>query len=201
MSKIDTLNEYIDKCDGILQMRNKEYSRDSINGYARILQEEIIGVYSDEIKNITYQLDSYAPHSSVNGVTTSTVDYISDSIILKAKLINYRDNLELELSKGAVKRAGQTININQNNTNSANASSYISFEQVVKDISEINDSILSEEEKELLQGKLLSVENLKKSGADKYKVWEKAKSVIGWILDKSVDVGITALPYIIQAIK
>lgn len=42
---------------------------------------------------------------------------------------------------------------------------------------------------------------MKKSGAERNKVWEKAKNVIGWILDKSVDVGIAALPYIIQTLK
>ena len=194
MSKIDTLNDYIEKCDGIKIMRDEKYA----NGYAKNLQDEIIGVYSDEIKNITYQLDSYAPHTYVNGMV---IDYIGDIAKLRAKLINYRDNLELGLSKGAVKRAGQTININQSNTNSATASSNISFEQVVKNISEINDSILSEEEKELLQGKLLSIEKLKSSGEDKNKLWEKAKSVIGWILDKGVDVAIASLPYIMQVLQ
>ena len=194
MSKIDTLNDYIEKCDGIKIMRDEKYA----NGYAKNLQDEIIGVYSDEIKNITYQLDSYAPHTYVNGMV---IDYIGDIAKLRAKLINYRDNLELGLSKGAVKRAGQTKNINQSNTNSATASSNISFEQVVKNISEINDSILSEEEKELLQGKLLSIEKLKSSGEDKNKLWEKAKSVIGWILDKGVDVAIASLPYIMQVLQ
>lgn len=192
MSKIDTLNGYIGKCDQVLESKDLQA--------AEKLQDEIVGVYSEEIKNITYQLDNYAPRMYVGG-SRPKIDFLGDIGKLKAKLSNYKDNLELELSKTAIKKAGQTININQSNSNSATASSSVSFEQALKSIDALDEAVLSEDEKELLQGKLLSIENLKKSGGEKSKIWDKAKNVIGWILDKSVDVGIAALPYIIQTLK
>ena len=36
---------------------------------------------------------------------------------------------------------------------------------------------------------------------DKTTKWEKAKEILKWIADKSVDVGIAALPYIWEIIK
>lgn len=192
MSKIDTLNGYIEKCDQTLKSKDLKY--------AEQLQDEIVGVYSEEIKNITYQLDNYAPRLYVGGPRPK-IDFLGDIEKLKAKLSNYRDNLELELSRATAKKAGPTFNISQNNSNSATSNSSISFEQTLKEINALDESVFSEDEKELLQGKLFSIENLKKEGADKNKLWDKAKNIIGWLLDKSVDVGIAALPYIIQTLK
>lgn len=141
MSKIDTLNGYIEKCDQVLESKNLKS--------AEKLQDEIIGVYSDEIRNIRDQLDNYSLYV---GDSRPKIDFLGDIEKLKAKLSNYKDNLELELSKTAIKKAGQTININQNNSNSATASSSISFEQTLKSISRLDESVLSEDDKELLQG-------------------------------------------------
>ena len=149
MSKIDTLNSYIHKYGEVIKYKNSES--------AKRLEVEIVTVYSHEIKGLTDQLDYYFMAAK------EPYDHIGDVEKLKAMLLNYRDNLELELSKSAVKRAGQTININQNNANTANPNATVTFEQTIKDIMHLDQSVLAEKDKELLQGKLLSIEQLKKS--------------------------------------
>ena len=49
----------------------------------------------------------------------------------------------------------------------------------------------------MLNGKLMSIE----TATDKPTRWEKAKNVLKWIAEKSIEVGIAALPYIVEALK
>ncbi len=43
--------------------------------------------------------------------------------------------------------------------------------------------------------------NQMSEGSSREAIWTKAVSVIKWIADKGVEVGIAALPYIIQALQ
>ena len=64
-------------------------------------------------------------------------------------------------------------------------------------IESIPNEKLSLDEKEQLEGKLSKLEIEK----EKSKVWDKAQSVLKWIADKGVEVGIAALPYIVEMLK
>lgn len=113
MSKIETLKAYITSCTDVLDSKNIDE--------AKKLQAEIIGVYYSEIPSITGQLDNYSPSFSPR-----TVDFLGDIDKLKAKLINYIDNLEQEYKHRADEleklRLQQSIfSINNNNHNQATA--------------------------------------------------------------------------------
>jgi hypothetical protein len=91
------------------------------------------------------------------------------------------------------------IYVNQIAEQKMDATFQITLEQVVETINELSEDALSDEEKEILNGKLASLSATK--GKDKKTRWETAKGILKWIADKGVDVGIATLPYIVAALK
>lgn len=105
MGKIDTLQKYIDACD---EKRNNPHDK-----YEFI--QQVFGVYDNEIENIHSGLDMYRW-----GHDGKAPDYDGDIIKIKEKLINYKDNLEMEEQKR--KDELELARLGQNNINlSANA--------------------------------------------------------------------------------
>lgn len=196
MAKIDTLNNYIFQCEKCIEENNLKRAEE--------LQDEIIGVYSKEIQNIYDNLDNYAPYATVLGAPARQVDFIGDIKKIKSKLINYRDNFELEMMKNSSKAVQNKqpyiniSNVNDNNNNSsANASSSINFtvEQAINNIQSLPDDVLTSEEKEILEDKLSAIEMaLKKK--DKEKISSKIGSALKFVAEKGVEVGIAVLPYL-----
>ena len=132
MGKIDTLQKYIDACDEIKSHSENEKDK---------LIDEIVNVYNNEIKNIHRGLDMYQWMSDGR-----RIDYDGDIIKIKAKLINYKDNLELEEQKRKdeleLARLGQNnINLSANANNSNNINISITLEQAIKNIEQIPEEI------------------------------------------------------------
>ena len=59
-------------------------------------------------------------------------------------------------------------------------------------------SALPDTEIEEILNKIDELEKIVKSSERKSKKWENAKSIIKWIADKGVDVGIALLPLLLQ---
>ena len=183
-SKIELINEYIVKC-------NSCSKNDSEN-----FVQECISLFKNEIPNITEGLDMYnnAHLFDVLSSQNKNVDCSNDVKLLRKKFLNYKASLEYELEKSKnCNSQVMTVNQTQNNQLSFN----ISFEQTISAIESIPNEKLSQDEKEQLEGKLSKL-NAEK---DKSKLWGKAQSALKWIADKSVEVGIAALPYIAEALK
>lgn len=177
-SKIELINEYIERCEKCTQEN------------AKSLVDEIVAIYEYEIKGIITNLKSYGPgHRNI-----SEIEYLDDVKLLKAHLSNHKANLEnnLRFNEGT---PSQIFNINQ--SQNAEISISITFEQTISAIEAIPDETLSQDEKELLEGKLSKL-NAEK---DKSKLWKNAQSVLKWIAEKGFEVGLAALPYIAEAIK
>lgn len=176
-SKIEIINEYIEKCEKCTNLDAKK------------LSEEIIAVYGNEIKGITKNLHSYTLKPR-----NMPTNYLGDIRLLKAHLINHKANLENNLSfiEGVT---SQIFNIHQ--TQKTDVSITITLEQTINLIESIPDEKLSPDEKEQLEGKLSKLGTEK----EKSKVWDKTQSVLKWIADKGVEVGIAVLPYIVEMLK
>ena len=78
-----------------------------------------------------------------------------------------------------------------------NATLVVTFEQVIHNIQQLPDSVLSDEEKEVLSGKIAAISAEK----DKEKRWGKVCSALKWIAEKGIQVGIAALPYIAKTLE
>lgn len=115
--------------------------------------------------------------------------------MVRAQLRNYIFNLKSGLQRHLY--ADNGIHVQQTTLQNVENTVSVSITQTAEMINRLPDSVLTSDEKELLNGKLMSIE----TSPDKSTRWEKAKSALKWIAEKSIEVGIAALPYIVEALK
>lgn len=196
MDKISYIDEYIERCNRIINA--KDYDG------ADSLSDEIIGVFSNEISNITNKLDAYTRHYEYE-----VIDYLRDVGLLRQKLLNYKLNLQLEKDKMAhdielAKLHQPTITAhaesNQSQVQSTSTNISITIENTIRKIDEIPKETLSADDKEKLKEYLYSLEGMRVS-KNKAKFWDTTKEVLKFIVDKGADAAIALLPYIINGLS
>ena len=178
--KIKIIDEYIGRLNDAIEGNDREK--------AKKLQTEIIAVYEPEIDSLKSELDNY---NFAHFGTNTPVDYVGDAKLLKAKLQNYKLNLASGLYKPFQSAEG-AVTVTQHVNQDVNATLVVTFEQVIHNIQQLPDSVLSDEEKEVFSGKIAAISAEK----DKEKRWGKVCSALKWIAEKGIQVGIAALPYI-----
>lgn len=183
--KIKIIDEYIGRLTDVIERNDIEK--------AKKLQTEIIAVYEPEIDSLKSELDNY---NFAHFGTNTPVDYVGDAKLLKAKLQNYKLNLASGLYKPFQSAEG-AVTVTQHVNQDVNATLVVTFEQVIHNIQQLPDSVLSDEEKEVLSGKIAAISAEK----DKEKQWGKVCSALKWIAEKGIQVGIAALPYIAKALE
>lgn len=183
--KIKIIDEYIGRLTDVIERNDIEK--------AKKLQTEIIAVYEPEIDSLKSELDNY---NFAHFGTNTPVDYVGDAKLLKAKLQNYKLNLASGLYKPFQSAEG-AVTVTQHVNQDVNATLVVTFEQVIHNIQQLPDSVLSDEEKEVLSGKIAAISAEK----DKEKRWGKVCSALKWIAEKGIQVGIAALPYIAKALE
>lgn len=184
--KLKMLDKYINELNVAVEEKN--------TANAKRLQTEVIAVYELEIESLRNELDNYNVAKHWNGNTP--VDYIGDARLLSAKLANYKLNLASGLYRH-FKDTDGTVNVTQQVSQDVTTSVTISLEQTVKNINELPSSELSDQDKEILNGKLASIS----VEGDRQKRWDKVGNVLKWIAEKGIEVGTVALPYIVKALE
>ena len=184
--KLQMLESYIDKLETAVSQND--------NAKAKTLQREIIAVYEPEIASLRSQLDSQDVSHLLSNAPS--VDYIGDAKLLQKKLQNYRLNLVTGIYKPFQSSDG-AVTVTQQVNQDVNATIVITFEQVIHNIQQLPNAVLSDEEKEVLSGKIAAISAEK----DKEKRWGKVCSALKWIAEKGIQVGIAALPYIAKALE
>ena len=159
-----------------------------------------------------YEVDIINTDKYKDSVNGEIVEVSKDSMIVKgldgyiqkvkAKLINYKDNIELEEQKRKdeieLARLKQgNINVSATANNSNEISINITLEQAIECINQIPDDILTKEEKGDLEDKLSGIDTAVKSGK-KEKAKEKILAVLKFLIDKGADALIAILPYLAQ---
>lgn len=187
MKKLENLQKYINACEDNIGI-NEEMQEKFI--------EEVLSVYSNEIDGITHHLDMYGYH-----LEGEACDYNTDIKKIKAILINYKDNLEMEAEKreselelARLQQGNINVSANANNANSINIS--LTLEQAIENIHQISDDILRKEEKEEIEDKLCGISEAVKR--DKGKAKDKIVAVLKFVADKGADALIAILPYLGQ---
>lgn len=175
-TKIDFVKTFIEKC-----------TRISDHSSAEKLVNDIISVFGKEIPGLTEGLDSYNDLHVWEGLNGKKVfiDYIDDVRLLKEKLSLYAASLSSESDSSQ----GPVINVNTNVTVN------ISMEQA---FSNIEKTSLSDDDKDYLKEQI-AILSTKKGNKDK--LWKSTQSILKWLADKSVEVGIAALPYIVSLLE
>lgn len=171
MNKEKKLLEYINKCDEILVSSNPLEIKN--------LRKEIIGVYENEIPNIRSQLNAYG----VVPKNLTIEEEKCDIQLLKVKLENYKDNLEIDLNKKHGENHGTNIHIENSSSASNNVNINISLEQVIKEIYDLPNSILSDDEKSELEDKINSLKVAAET-QNKNKIKDKLNNLVNYALEK-----------------
>jgi len=190
MEKYELVTNYIFRCDEILE--------GLLDFPAKDLVSEIVAVFQNEISNIATELPAFR--------FGGTENHMKDLIILKAILINYSANLKREdeirkndLEKLKLQQSIMTINNTNHNEASTEANVIVTVvvtvNQAIESIDSLPNDVLSKEEKESLEEKVASLELLTKSG-DKEKASKKLGSILKYVADKGIEVGIALLPYL-----
>ena len=96
--------------------------------------------------------------------------------------------------KSSPSRAAATPNVNVTVNNEININ--ITFEQAREKVQDMT-SLTDEQTQEILD-KITELEGIINSKDKKKTKWEKAKSVLVWLADKSFDVGMTLLPLLLK---
>lgn len=179
------------------------------------VSEEFKAIIEEDITKCKYEIENGSIESCrvlhrtlkskygkiIDGFNDGLLDlfYDSDGIYCKRNLETMRQKFLLFQAMGYensfsddAEKQGLTIN----NTNSLGVSIAISF-SVVKEQVENMTALKEEEVQEVLE-KIDELETIVKSNERKTKKWERAKEIIKWIADKSVDVGIAMLPLIMK---
>ena len=99
---------------------------------------------------------------------------------IKAMLENHKENIKCGLFQS---NKGTGINIKNISNAEAVANVNITLEQVINNINELSDDILSKEEKEDLEDKLRVLESVVNSG-DKEKIKSKLIKIFNFALEK-----------------
>lgn len=191
LGKIRDIEELVERCEDVI-----------IHDYtstAKDLVDHIISVYSEDIPNYRTGLDLYE-FTAFDTDSAVTIDYMGDLKKLKAKLINYKYELEekelarkeaLEIQRMNI----QGITIHNDNSSYASASSNVTVKVTLKQTIEKLDKLLPKEELNDLEDKLAALELVMKKG-DKEKSSIKMSNVLKFIADKGIDVAIAVIPYL-----
>lgn len=183
-SEIEMINSDIKECDEY----EKENAREQ-DDFIRRME----GTYASKIKGFYTGLDSYADDQK------EIDDAIYDNLEkIKEKLINYRDNLELEEHRHQIeneieRQPKQTIEVLANAKNANHIKVQVSVHQVLETIANLPESVISEEDKEELEDKLAGIEvSLENKEKVKRKIWR----LLRFLADKGADAFIAVLPYL-----
>lgn len=128
----------------------------------------------------------------------SIADEVIDGLIHRLKI--YADSiLQAETKPKTTSKSSPAVIIHNTNSQSQsqNQTIEITFNQVLSDV---QNKGLSDEDFAKLTKLLMEFENERQS-KKKTSLWDKAKNVLKYLCDKSVEIGIAVLPYIIGALN
>ena len=179
-----TIRRDIEKIEEALTAKDLETMRPihmEIDGkYGAYVPEWHIGMFE-------YFKDFGFDHSALSA--TALTNNLS---IMKSKLKGYA--LGLETPSQISYFPSNNVNLNVSNTNEFNVT--VSFEQVRQQIEDMTS--LTDEETQEIKAKLDELEKIVYSKDKKKTKWEKAKSILIWLADKSFDVGMALLPLLLK---
>lgn len=154
------------------------------------LHRELDGKYQACIKD--WRMGLWGSTNNGSTIYYSQLENSSSSVfenlqMMKAKL----ETFKFQMNAIAMPELPETqVNV------TTNVGVHITFEQVRSQVEEMS-SLTDEQTQEVLD-KINEIEEIVKSNDNKKSKWEKVKSVLKWLADKSCDVGIALLPLILK---
>ena len=182
--KLQMINKYIADADEIEK-------RKDIKAAERYV-DMVLGIYLAEIPGLKNNLDRFRWK-----LDNEKTDHLFDLSLLREKLRNHKLNLQSGLYTKFFSETGGNVTVTQNSQQSMENVVTLSLDQTIEVINKLPEETLSPEEKIELAEKLASIFAAK----DKKTKWDKAQGILKWLGDKGVEVGLAALPYIVQSLQ
>lgn len=157
------------------------------------LHRYLDGKYQGCIAEWGKSMWEYSKDSGFDYYYMSTESMLDNLNQMRPKLEAYALNWNA-LKKTPTQHSETTSNVNVTVNNEINIS--LTFQQAREKIQDMT-SLTDEETKEVLI-KITELEDIIKSSDKKKTKWEKAKSVLIWLADKSFDIGMTFLPLLLN---
>lgn len=151
--------------------------------------------YHGYIPRLSDGLIQYFPNRGLYGDVYGK-ELISNIRTLYNKMCSFKAMGYPVSDKAASSQNTQTVQINNSNTNENKVDINISFAEAREKIENMNS--LPESEIEEILEKIEELEKIVNSQDRKNKKWENANSIIKWIADKGVDVGLAFLPLLMK---
>lgn len=160
------------------------------------LHIKIDGKYQSKINDWGKSMYGYRTSTGFVYSMLSTDSLIYNLKCMKAKLEGYIQTLELT-QFGVNEKSNGIIIYNENsNTNINYVINFEEIESVIKN----NESLTSEETSEAIK-RLKELQKIYESNDSRKNKWEKTKSILVWLADKSVDFAIAYFPVIFSMLK
>ena len=154
----------------------------------RAVHMELDGKYGAYVPDWQKGMFGYFEDFGFDHTALSISSLTNNLTLMKSKLEGYALGLTKPTQK--VYSPNNSVNVNVSNTNEINVT--VSFEQARQQIEDMTS--LTDKETEEILAKIAELEEIINSKDKKKTKWEKAKSVLVWLADKSFDVGMTILP-------
>lgn len=154
----------------------------------RTVHMEIDGKYGAYVPDWNKGMFGYFEDFGFDHSALSVASLTNNLSLMKSKLEGYALGLEKPTRK--VYSPSNSVNVNVSNTNEINIT--VSFEEARQQIEDMTS--LTDKETEEILAKIAELEEIINCKDKKKTKWEKAKSVLVWLADKSFDVGMTILP-------
>lgn len=150
------------------------------------------GKYSAYVPNWNNSMYGYVPDYGFNYELIGRESLIHNLKLMSAKLVGFQQGYDTPGHKSYSSSNNVSVNVSNNNEISIS----VSFEDARQKISDM--SSLTDEETQNILSKISELEEIINSKEKKKTKWEKAKSLLVWLADKSFDVGMTLLPLLLK---
>lgn len=199
MSKINQMKRDVDKDISDIKevLNNKDF-----NALLEVHQY-MDSKYQSKIKTWGYSQYWWSDKLGFDYTFMRTEELIDNLKNMIGKLEGYKRDIELDVYKimnGSSNRNINVYNTNTNtNTNNNINNNKVDFSALEKHI--INNETMTDEQTKEALLYLKELQTIFESKESRKNKWEKAKKIVGWLLDKGVDVAISYLPAIVSMIS
>lgn len=199
MSKINQMKRDVDKDISDIKkvLNNKDF-----NALLEVHQY-MDSKYQSKIKTWGYSQYGWSDKLGFDYTFMGTEALIDNLKNMIGKLEGYKRDIELDVYKimnGSSSRNINVYNTNTNtNTNNNINNNKVDFSALEKHI--INNETMTDEQTKEALLYLKELQTIFESKESRKNKWEKAKKIVGWLLDKGVDVAISYLPAIVSMIS
>lgn len=180
--------EFIQMVENDIELINKLIDSEADEETLKSLHMELDGKYQACIKNWDNSMYGWVKNFGFSYEFLGVSSLLCNLKIMKAKLTSYK--YQVNAIPNMV--PDTTVNVSIDN----NIDIKISFETVRSQIDN-NTSLTTEQTIEAKQ-KVNEIEAIVKSKDSKKNKWQKAKPILVWLADKSVDVGTAILPLLLK---